>query len=81
MRAQCTPGQRHPRAWNNVRGSPRVYPLWVFSTAERGFSAQFIDAAPSAWTFDEYPEGAHGTGMFAAVPASVGEVADWIATR
>ena len=52
---------------------------FVFSTAERAWSAGFdgLMASPT-WVFDEYADGAHGTRMFGAVPASIAAVADWI---
>ncbi|MGK0359471.1 MAG: pimeloyl-ACP methyl ester carboxylesterase [Bradymonadia bacterium] len=55
--------------------------LFVFSTAERGWSAEFagLMAAPS-WQFIEYADGAHGTRMFGAVPESIAAVAEWIDT-
>lgn len=51
---------------------------FVFSTAERDWSAGFIDGAPAGWVFDEYPAGAHGTRMFQAAPLAVDVVADWL---
>lgn len=53
--------------------------LFVFSTAERQWSAGFagLTAAPD-WRFEEFADGAHGTRMFGAVPASIAIVADWI---
>jgi len=52
---------------------------FVFSTSERAWSAQFEAGAPGRWRFEEYADGAHGTGMFDAVPGSVDVVADFIA--
>ena len=53
--------------------------LFVFATSERAFSAALMTGAPPAWEFEEYAPGAHGTRMFAAEPASVGVVADFLA--
>ena len=52
--------------------------LFVFSTAERAWSAAFQSDAPEPWAFLEYAEGAHGTLMFGAVDESVDAVADWM---
>ena len=52
---------------------------FVFSTAERDWSATFEAGAPATWRFDEYDPGAHGTSMFSAAPASIDAVADFIA--
>ncbi len=51
---------------------------FVYSTAEAAWSQAFEAGAPSPWVFDEYPDGAHGTQMFGAVPASMDAVADFI---
>ncbi len=51
---------------------------FVFSTAERAWSESHRDTASAAWMFDERTGGAHGTGMFEAVPATVSDVADWM---
>jgi hypothetical protein len=53
--------------------------LFVFSTAERDWSAAFESGAPLAWTFAEYDPGAHGTGMFTAAPESIPKVAGFVA--
>ena len=52
--------------------------LFVYSTAEAGWSVGFETGAASGWQFNEYPGGDHGTSMFGAVPMSVTDVADWI---
>jgi alpha-beta hydrolase superfamily lysophospholipase len=54
--------------------------LFVYSTAERDFSVAFEPTAPSTWQFLEYEMGAHGTQMFAAVPASMDDVANFLDT-
>ncbi len=51
---------------------------FVFSTAERAWSAGFIEGAPAPWVFDEYPNGAHGTRMFGAAPSAIDRVAGWL---
>ncbi len=65
---------------NNVdTGVIRDLPLlFVFSTAERAWSAAFEPGAAATWAFIEYADGAHGTGVFDAVPESVDDVADWM---
>ncbi|MGF1469848.1 MAG: alpha/beta hydrolase [Sandaracinaceae bacterium] len=55
--------------------------LFVYSTAEREWSASFEDGAPAAWRFLEVPNGAHGTRMFEAVPDSVDDVAAFLGER
>ncbi|MCB9731748.1 MAG: hypothetical protein H6745_03825 [Deltaproteobacteria bacterium] len=52
---------------------------FVFSTAERAWSAAFAANAPAAWVFDEYDPGDHGTRMFAARPEAMTAVADFLA--
>lgn len=49
---------------------------FVYSTAERGWSAGFLNTPNTAWTFAEYPMGDHGTLMFNAAAESIEEVAD-----
>ncbi|MEM9692923.1 MAG: hypothetical protein AAGA56_10285, partial [Myxococcota bacterium] len=63
----------------NTVASARPYldqiPLqFVFSTAERTWSAQFDENAALPWALMEYENGAHGTSMFDAAPASVDDV-------
>jgi len=53
--------------------------LFVFSTLERGWSAGFLPGAPSAWRFEEYDPGDHGTKMFEARPESIDVVASFLA--
>lgn len=55
--------------------------LFVYSTAESAWSKAFAASAPPAWVFKEYANGAHGTGMFAAEPRSVDDVATFLATN
>lgn len=52
---------------------------FVFSTAERAWSAQFDNNPPAAWRFDEYQPGAHGTRMFGTAPQAVDDVAAFLA--
>lgn len=42
--------------------------VFTYSTDERDWSVQQQADAPASWVFLEYPEGAHGTHMFAAEP-------------
>ncbi|MFT7581729.1 MAG: pimeloyl-ACP methyl ester carboxylesterase [Myxococcota bacterium] len=67
-------------AIDDNRGVLETLPVrFVFSTAERLWSAAFDgDDAPEVWVFDEYPGGAHGTGMFNTKPESMGAVVDFI---
>ncbi|HJL14463.1 MAG TPA: hypothetical protein RMH99_02335 [Sandaracinaceae bacterium LLY-WYZ-13_1] len=51
---------------------------FVYSTAEAGWSVGFEPGAPEIWRFDEYADGDHGTTMFSAAPASVGDVAGFL---
>jgi pimeloyl-ACP methyl ester carboxylesterase len=53
--------------------------LFVFSTAEAAWSAQFETGAPSAWQFSEYDPGDHGTRMFTSRPESMDDVASFLA--
>lgn len=48
--------------------------LFVFSTMERAWSAQFTAGASPSWQFEEYPMGDHGTSMFTADPSSIDDV-------
>lgn len=52
--------------------------LFVYSRAERAWSAGLQSGAPARWTFREYDPGAHGTGMFAPQPGVVGVIADFV---
>jgi pimeloyl-ACP methyl ester carboxylesterase len=52
--------------------------LFVFSTAERAWSAGFSADAPATWRFNEYADGAHGTRMFGAEPSSITDVVQWL---
>lgn len=54
--------------------------LFVYSTAERAWSAGLMPGAPAAWAFREYDPGDHGTRMFAVQPAAVDAVAEFLAT-
>ncbi|MEZ4237627.1 MAG: alpha/beta hydrolase [Myxococcota bacterium] len=51
---------------------PSLPAVFTYSTAERSWSEAQRALDPGTWVFHEYPNGAHGTGMFAAAP----EVAD-----
>jgi pimeloyl-ACP methyl ester carboxylesterase len=53
--------------------------LFVFSTLERDWSAGFMPGAPSAWRFEEYDPGDHGTKMFEARPESIDLVVEFLA--
>ena len=53
--------------------------LFVYSTAESAWSVGYVPGAATGWQFNEYAGGDHGTAMFGAVPASIADVADWIA--
>ena len=52
--------------------------LLVYSTAEKAWSAGFVDGAPAAWVFQEYDPGGHGTLMFDIQPGSMTLVADFL---
>jgi pimeloyl-ACP methyl ester carboxylesterase len=52
--------------------------LFVFSTAERAWSAGFQTNASELWQFQEYQPGGHGTQMFAANPESIDAVANFL---
>jgi len=54
---------------------------FVYSTAEAAWSASHQAGASAEWSFDERADGAHGTQMFDAVPATITDVADWMALR
>ncbi len=54
--------------------------MFVYSTAESGWTAPLQAGAPSNWMFSEYPGGAHGTSMFTAKPESMDDVATFLAT-
>ena len=55
--------------------------LFVFSTAERAWSAGFQAEAPAPWRFEELDPGAHGTRMFDTRPESMETVADFLAEQ
>jgi hypothetical protein len=52
--------------------------MFVFSKAERAWSAALQVGAPAAWLFKEYDKGDHGTRMFQAQPASLDAVAEFV---
>lgn len=53
--------------------------LFVYSKAERDWSVQYEAGKAAAWVFKEYDPGDHGTLMFGAASASIGDVADFVA--
>lgn len=53
--------------------------LFVYSKAERAWSVQYEAGKAASWLFKEYDPGDHGTLMFGAAPASIGDVADFVA--
>jgi pimeloyl-ACP methyl ester carboxylesterase len=55
--------------------------LFVYSTQERAFSAAQQTGAASAWEFEEYANGDHGTRMFAARSESIERVAEFFGTK
>lgn len=54
---------------------------FVFSTAERAWSAGFQEGAPQIWNFEEFDPGAHGTRMFGERPESIERVAQYLSGR
>lgn len=54
---------------------------FVFSTAERDWSAGFEAGAPATWSFEEYDPGAHGTRMLTTRSESVAAVADFLQSK
>lgn len=52
--------------------------LFVYSTAERAWSAAQEAGAPERWAFAEYAMGDHGTRMFAAQPESIQRVVEFV---
>lgn len=55
--------------------------LFVFSTAERQWSAAFQAGAPGAWVFQEYDPGDHGTRMFQVQGDAITLASDFIVER
>ena len=53
--------------------------LFVYSKAERAWSVQYEAGKAAGWVCAEYDPGDHGTLMFTAAPASIGDVADFVA--
>lgn len=47
---------------------PKVPAVFTYSTAEAAWSVAQQALDPGSWSFLEYPDGAHGTGMFDAAP-------------
>lgn len=52
---------------------------FVFSAAESAWSKGYQPGAPSAWRFQEYDPGDHGTKMFEARPESIDAVVGFLA--
>ena len=52
--------------------------FFVYSKAERAWSAGFESGKGAGWTFKEYDPGDHGTRLFTAAPQSMDDVADWV---
>lgn len=64
---------------NNNRPLLNLLPiLFVFSTAEADWSAQFVADEGPQWMFHEYTDGDHGTFMFQRRPDAMARVADFI---
>ena len=53
--------------------------LFLYSTEERAWSAAFEADGSASWRFEEVADGAHGTNMFGAAPATIELVADFLA--
>lgn len=47
---------------------PAMPAIFTFSTEERAWSVAQEPLDPGSWDFREYPDGAHGTDLFEAVP-------------
>jgi len=58
----------------NLEALSPIQSLFVYSTDEATWSVGFEATAPETWTFSEYPDGAHGTLMFDAIPESMDDV-------
>ena len=58
---------------------PKVPAVFTYSTDERDWSEAQRALDPGSWSFHEYPDGAHGTGMFEAVPAVTDDLAAFFA--
>lgn len=52
--------------------------LFVYSTQESGWSAQFVAGEGPRWMFHEYADGDHGTFMFVRRPDAIARVADFM---
>lgn len=51
---------------------------FVFAKDEAAWSQGYMTSAPSAWRFEEYDPGGHGTAMFDARPESIETVAKFL---
>ena len=51
---------------------------FTFSTAERRWSLVQERGSPDSWVFLEYPDGDHGTDMFAAAPEVTDDILDFL---
>jgi pimeloyl-ACP methyl ester carboxylesterase len=58
---------------------PKVPAIFTYSTAERAWSEAQRPLDPGTWSFREYPDGAHGTKMFDAVPTFAQDLASFLA--
>lgn len=61
-------GGTYTEAQNPMSAVPAVPAIFTTSTAERAWSEAQRPLDPGSWQFHEYPDGAHGTGMFEAAP-------------
>jgi dienelactone hydrolase len=52
--------------------------LFVYPANEADWSASYVGTSES-WTHSEYAESGHGTHLFGSAPASMDEVASWLA--
>lgn len=52
--------------------------VFTYSTAERAWSVDQMDGAPTSWEFLEYADGAHGTRMFDAEPTVGAALAEFL---
>lgn len=60
---------------------PPTPAVFTYSTDERAWSEAQRAIDPGSWAFLEYPDGAHGTGMFAAVPGFSDDLVSFVAAQ
>jgi pimeloyl-ACP methyl ester carboxylesterase len=64
-------GGTYTELQTSIESMPDIPVVFTYSTEEREWSVEQQALGRSSWVFHEYPDGAHGTKMFAADPSVI----------